>query len=163
MCVHIDPFDPLGSPKCGPCLEPIEEPKVKPEKEPVTLEDLVEVDPVIAKLSAIEAGLWCSQCDTGRDHHGRCHHERVEMFMDESGDIEVFLAEHHDIDGLGFTASSAMRRAHLKLGRDLPSGEIPGMSFMQVDSITNRKRYHGERAVGRYRRQTVSDPSELPI
>lgn len=160
MCVHIEDAPPECCETCkyGIAVTRVKRTKVK---EPASLDTLVAQDPFLVKLSQVEAGLRCIECDTLRDHHGRCQCEREAVYLEETGEIEAWFAEQ-DSSSAGFVAAGALRRAHLKLGRDMPSA-TPGSSIAELDASASRKRYLGERKAFDYRRPGVSEPSELPI
>lgn len=75
----------------------------------------IKVDPIAQQATEFIEGIRCIVCRGLKDHKGRCHHERIEDFERECGELLEFAAIN-DGKGEAWTVMQTIRRQALKAG-----------------------------------------------
>lgn len=136
ICPHLFGDRPVA--ECSICVHGVEvtRPK-KPQK--VKPPTTAMVDPVLAKIEAIHSGFWCADCDSPRDSHGFCAHERLERFNAERHQVLSWASGFPESKEVKFLASQGIRRSVLRAGiRDLPVMGQPGITAERAIATQTR-------------------------
>jgi len=120
-------------------------------------------DPVIARIEAYASGYWCEVCETPRDDHGFCAHERLERFNRQRSEM---LAWHASQAGTGHkkliagAVMAGMSREVLRDGLGYSKSEYAGIDSRTAIAAQTRQLV-GVRPAWREHRQNIAD--DLPV
>jgi len=98
-------------------------------------------DPVIARMEAIDSGYWCEVCDTPRDSHGFCAHERLERFNRQRSEMLAWHASQADSGHKKLIAgavAAGISRTVLRDGLGHSRTEYPGIDSRTAISAQTR-------------------------